>query len=152
MSLRKVFEKTKIPRIMKFHLATDFYDKIDAFSFSVFGMTYRDSNKTTRILYAAIRCSMSRQYCKVERPSALFKVSRYIFFVISMYPFFTYFWHLEITDEILKKFSGSLHFALLSFLQYINNYLGLSNSYIYAQYLNNYLGHILYFSNYLNVF
>ena len=41
-----------------------------------------------------------------------------------------------------KKFPGSLHFTLLSFLQYINNYLGLSNFYTYMQYLNNYSGQL----------
>ena len=58
------------------------------------------------------------------------------------FPFFTYFGHLKIRDEILKKFSGLLHFTILSFLQHINNYLGLNNSYTYTQYLNNYLGQL----------
>ena len=33
----------------------------------------------------------SHEYWKMEPPRTLFKVARYIFFVISMYPFFTYF-------------------------------------------------------------
>ena len=67
-------------------------------------------------------------------------------------PFFYIFLTPKITDEILKKFPGSLHFTLLSFVQYVNNYLGLSNFYTRTQNLNNYLGQLskyAYSNNYL---
>ena len=54
------------------------------------------------------------------------------FFVISMYPFFTYFLTPKIANRALKKFSASPYFSLLSYLQYLNNYLGqpILNQYI----------------------
>ena len=51
--------------------------------------------------------------------------------------FFTYFWRLKITNRAFKKFPGPLHFTVLSFLQYLNNYFGqlILNQYIISKYL-----------------
>ena len=62
------------------------------------------------------------------------------FFCHFYMPFFTYFWQLQITNRAFKKFPGSLHFTLLSFSQYLNNYLGETNL---KHILNNYLGQII---------
>ena len=53
-----------------------------------------------------------------------------------MYPFFYIFLTPKITNRPLKKSPGSLHLPLLSFLQYLDNYLGQRIKHI----LNNYLG------------
>ena len=60
----------------------------------------------------------------MERSRTLFKVSRKIFFVIPMYTFLDIFRNLKITNRAFKKFPGSLHFTLLSYKQYLSNYLG----------------------------
>ena len=61
------------------------------------------------------------------------------FFLLFLYAF-TYFWQLKITNRAFKKFPRSLHFTQLSFLQYLNNYLGQTNL---KHILNNYLGQLI---------
>ena len=46
------------------------------------------------------------------------------FFLLFLCTLFYIFLTLKITNRAFKKFPGSLHFTLLSFLQYLNNYLG----------------------------
>ena len=53
-----------------------------------------------------------------------------------MYLFFYIFLTTKITNRPLKKSPGLLHLPLLSFLQYLDNYLGQRIKHI----LNNYLG------------
>ena len=94
---------------------------------------------------------LDKEQRKMEWPRTLFKVPRSIFFVISMCPFLHIF-DTYVTNRAFKKFSGLLHFTLLSFLQYLNNYLGqLINLKHITQYLNNYLGQLINLEHICNI-
>ena len=66
-------------------------------------MSFNTKNKEATLI------GNSHQKCKMERPRTLPKGTRSIHFLISMYPFFTYFWHLKITNWAFREFPGLLH-------------------------------------------
>ena len=61
---------------------------------------------------------------KWSHPVHFLKALKVNVFCHFLVPFLKYFWHLKVTNQGFKKFSGWLHLTLLSFLQYLDNYLG----------------------------
>ena len=66
-----------------------------------------------------------------EWPRTLFKSLEVNFFVISIYPFFTYFWHLKITNQEFKKFPRLLCFPRLTLSRSYFILLTLNSSYFF---------------------
>ena len=69
------------------------------------------------------KCSLYSSSVKWSPPVHFLKAQGN-FFCHFLVPFFTYFWHLKITNRGFKTFPGWLHFTLLSFFQYLDNCLG----------------------------